>query len=68
MFESCELWVDVKPMLSEWRWERPHMVCSSTVIGLRFEKEAGSSTYYRENENRQFIVKESQLKDKALMA
>lgn len=36
------------PMLSEWRCERPHIVCSSRLTGFSSGKQDGSSTYCRE--------------------
>lgn len=44
------------PMLSEWRCERPHMVCSSRVIGLSSGKQDGSSTYCREYRQKHTLV------------
>lgn len=44
-YTSMSMSVCLRPMLSECRCERPHMVCSSSAIGLRSGKDDGSSTY-----------------------
>lgn len=36
------------PILSEWRCESPHIVCSSRLTGFSSGKQDGSSTYCRE--------------------
>lgn len=41
-------WIHFRPMLRECRWERPHMVCSSSVIWSSSGKQEESSTYCRE--------------------
>ena len=41
------VFVHLGPMLSEWRCERPHIVCSNSVIGFSLGKQDGSSTYCR---------------------
>lgn len=50
---ACTLFICVfvyfRPIFSEWRCERPHIVCSSRLIGFRSGKRAGFSTYYKKN-------------------
>lgn len=46
----CSPCVCLTPILSEWRCERPLMVCSSRLMGFRSGKRDGSSTYCRRGE------------------